>query len=97
MAYQRLADLRRQRGDLSGATTYCRQALDLIRRAEVAQDAAHAMLSHALAVLCRQQGQLNEAAKLLGQALDIDHIDRRDGHCPPRHVARVGQSRGGPR
>jgi tetratricopeptide (TPR) repeat protein len=72
LAYHALSELQRQRGDLTGATASCQQALSLVRRAEIPLDALHANLLHALAVLLRQQGKLEEAANLLGHALEID-------------------------
>jgi tetratricopeptide (TPR) repeat protein len=72
LAHQQLAELRRGRGDLPGAERDYRQALDLVRRAEAPADALHANLLHGLGVLVRQQGRLDEAAELLGRALEID-------------------------
>jgi tetratricopeptide (TPR) repeat protein len=98
LAYQSLSELQRQRGDLAGATSSCKQALELIRKAENPLDTIHANLLHALAVLYRQQGQLEAAAKLLGSALEIDHGSTGEegtGHLASiRELAQIEAARG---
>src|SRR5262249_42347573 len=72
LAHQPLAELHRQAGDLNAAEADYRRALDLVRRFETPCDGLHANLLHGLAMIVWQWGRPDEAAGLLGQALEID-------------------------
>src|SRR5262249_61841140 len=72
VALQQLAELFRQRGDLSRAEANYRQAVDLVRRSEAPAGTLHAHLLHGPGGLVRQQGRLDEAADPLRCAREAD-------------------------